>query len=380
MEISMYRFLWILLLLTPLSAVATPRIICASEESTCDVADNTYPWMAALVQIDEKPLEGQYCGGTLVHPEWVLTAGHCVDDKDAEDFYIMLGRTKLSAAQTGEIIRVKEIVRHPGFAIENKTAPPRNDIALVRLEHPARQPPLRIAEGYSDLIIEGERATVIGWGTKRLNPTHYADRLQHVEVPIVSNDVCSAPQSYAGDIHEEMMCAGFTEGGSDACLGDSGGPLVVNSGNSWQQIGIVSFGEGCGEPNFYGVYTRVPSFQEFISTTVCQPEDIPASPQLQVQIEGQTAPYLVTASWNEVTNAEGYQFYYAPYVPSLSELNLGSIHSFDRGALTSFSAELPSDLSFYIAVRAYHGNCYSTFSLESIGKVILPPSPEGPEM
>lgn len=358
----------------PISAAATPRIICASEENTCAAADNAWPWMVALVHSDQTPLEGQYCGGTLVHPSWVLTAGHCIDDTSPEDLYVVLGRTKLSAAQTGEKIHVTEIITHPEFTLKNSKNPPRNDLALLRLEHPSRQPTLRVAENYSSLIIENKMATVIGWGAVRLNPERrYADRLQQVSVPIVANDVCNAPQSYAGEIQEEMLCAGFTEGGSDACLGDSGGPLVVTSeSGQWQQIGVVSFGEGCGEPNFYGIYTRVPFFQEFVTTTVCTPEDMPASPQLQVQIDGQSPLYQATASWTAVDGAQGYQFYYADYSSPMSEVTYNSIHSFDLGTLTSFSAELPGGHSFYVAVRAYRGNCYSNFNPDNIEPVILP--------
>ena len=78
-------------------------------------------------------------------------------------------------------------------------------------------------------------------------------------VQIVSNKSCNGLAAYSGAITDQMICAGFPEGGKDSCQGDSGGPLVVpDQAGGFVQAGIVSFGEGCGRPNKYGVYTRGP--------------------------------------------------------------------------------------------------------------------------
>jgi len=92
--------------------------------------------------------------------------------------------------------------------------------------------------------------------------------LQEVDVPIVSNATCNT--SYGGEITANMICAGYAQGGKDACYGDSGGPLFVpdETGTGWVQVGVVSWGEGCALPNYYGVYARVSRYQSWIESYV----------------------------------------------------------------------------------------------------------------
>ena len=89
------------------------------------------------------------------------------------------------------------------------------------------------------------------------------NNLREVQVPIVSNETCN--DSYAGIITPNMLCAGYPEGGADACFGDSGGPLMVPSDdNDWLLTAVVSFGVGCAQPDSYGVYTRVRPYLDWI--------------------------------------------------------------------------------------------------------------------
>jgi len=73
-------------------------------------------------------------------------------------------------------------------------------------------------------------------------------------------EVCNDPKSYAGNIYPNQLCAGYAEGGRDSCVGDSGGPLIATYEGVIQQVGVVSFGYGCAQPDFYGIYTDVPYF------------------------------------------------------------------------------------------------------------------------
>jgi secreted trypsin-like serine protease len=348
------------LLLIEASAVANPRIIGGTR-----VKPEEGPWMAALVYTNETAIKGQYCGGTLIHPSWLLTAGHCTktqseQDLKPEEITVLLGTHNLRSEEVdaGERTRVTQIIRHPEYDGSDLNRPPLADIALLKLEHPYPQPILQVAASYSQLTDVGVRATVMGWGSTSKYGNDYPDNLLQAVVPITSNAVCNGPRSYPGMIQNNMLCAGYQQGGTDACVGDSGGPLIVPTNNGWRQVGIVSYGEGCAQPNYYGVYTRISSFQEFISENICSATDTPAAPTLAIKTEGQVA----TASWPQVTGAQGYQLYYGPTYPCQLDDKGPCIYSFDVGIGTSLTATLNRGTSLYVAIQAYQGNCYSPYS------------------
>ena len=238
-----------------------------------------FPWMVALLNAAEPdPFQAQFCGGSLVAPEWVLTAAHCFfdprgePDVDVQSLDLLLGTTVLQIG-AGQRIRAAQIVIHPNYDPRRGTEGG-NDIALVRLSRPVALPTLPLVQpNQTNLTAPGTLATILGWGatfprTLEEEPSGFPRALQQAEVPLVSNEVCNAPQSYNGAILETMLCAGFPEGGVDTCQFDSGGPLLVPSGAGFALAGIASFGRGCGQPNFYGVYTRVSSFVGFVESVI----------------------------------------------------------------------------------------------------------------
>jgi secreted trypsin-like serine protease len=138
-----------------------------------------------------------------------------------------------------------------------------NDIALLKVSGDiASTVPRVTVTGPPDV---GTRAVAAGWGLIDENAQQPSLILREVDVPTISTDACKAKYP---SLTSNMICAGET--GKDSCQGDSGGPLFLASGSQVQQFGIVSYGVGCGRDGWPGVYSRVQSFQTWITSTMSQ--------------------------------------------------------------------------------------------------------------
>uniref|UniRef100_A0A8C0R871 Serine protease 21 n=1 Tax=Canis lupus dingo TaxID=286419 RepID=A0A8C0R871_CANLU len=127
---------------------------------------------------------------------------------------------------------------------------------------------------------------VTGWGDIQENqalPSPYV--LQEVQVGIINTAICNylyAQPTFRRDIWGDMVCAGNPLGGQDACFGDSGGPLACEKRGLWIQVGIVSWGSGCGRPNRPGVYTNVSRHFKWIRTLMARNSIQRPAPCLQL--------------------------------------------------------------------------------------------------
>jgi secreted trypsin-like serine protease len=220
-------------------------------------------WQVALIGGGGSTRD-QFCGGSLVGPDWVLTAAHCVDNfsvqLNAKNLDIVAGTVKYDSG--GERIEVEKIIVHPKW---KQTGTQFDfDAALLKLKKPAQLVKHIAIIPPEDSVPDGTNVRVSGWGAlSEAGPG--SNQLMFVDVPTVSNVECNKPESYDGRITAQMFCAGFRDGGKDSCQGDSGGPVMSNISGARQLVGIVSWGHGCARRLKYGVYTRVSVIAQWAS-------------------------------------------------------------------------------------------------------------------
>ncbi|KAI1280392.1 Serine proteinase stubble [Halotydeus destructor] len=239
-----------------------------------DAAFGQFPWQA-FVQVG-----GSRCGGALVGPRHVVTAGHCVarSQHTPTSIRVTLGDYILHSdleSLPHETFTVAEVRLHPNFRFTPQAD--RFDVAVLILDRVTqyRDNIKPICLPQKDASFLGRTSYVAGWGALQAGSKLRPKVLQHVAVPVIENPVCEGWHQKRGiniRIHDEMMCAGYEFGGKDACQGDSGGPLMLNDYGVWYLIGIVSAGYSCAKQYQPGIYHRVSSSSDWISANVYQAE------------------------------------------------------------------------------------------------------------
>ncbi|XP_030649808.1 transmembrane protease serine 9-like [Chanos chanos] len=228
-----------------------------------DAPAGAWPWQVSL-----HTSGNHFCGGSLINKDWVLSAAHCFQSITASQVTVFLGRQSQQGSNPNEVSRtVSQIISHPNY----NSVTSNNDIALLRLSSSVTftnyiRPVCLAAAGST--FYKGTDSWVTGWGNIAEGvPLPSPQTLQEVEVPVVGNRKCNCLYG-DGRITYNMICAGLLAGGKDSCQGDSGGPMVSKQGSRWIQSGIVSFGIGCAQANFPGVYARVSRYQDWINSQI----------------------------------------------------------------------------------------------------------------
>jgi secreted trypsin-like serine protease len=229
-------------------------------------APGTHPWQVALVAAEGKVVaDAFFCGGSLYSANWVITAAHCVNQgTTASQVDVVVGTQDLRKG--GTRLKVAQIIIHKAYGVGN---PNDNDVALLKLASnvPAAGTkaivPVSEAEE-STLIPPQTLVTTSGWGATSQGGNVVPD-LRELTIPTVpTKGVCDDKVSYGNRVTDNMICAGRQQGGQDSCQGDSGGPLSAGTGEARRLVGIVSWGDGCAQPDKYGIYTRVARYSQWI--------------------------------------------------------------------------------------------------------------------
>nr|XP_044608582.1 ovochymase-2 isoform X2 [Equus asinus] len=209
------------------------------------VEKGSYPWQVSL-----KRRQKHICGGTIISPQWVITAAHCVANRNiALTLNVTAGEYDLNHTEPGEqTLTIETIIVHPHFSTKK---PMDYDIALLKMTGAFNfgqfvQPVCLPEPG--ERFEAGFICTTAGWG--RLTEDGILSQvLQEVNLPILTQEECVAAlltlkKPISG---QTFLCTGFPDGGRDACQGDSGGSLMCrNKKGAWTLAGVTSWGLGCG--------------------------------------------------------------------------------------------------------------------------------------
>ncbi|KAM9751505.1 trypsin [Menidia menidia] len=203
-----------------------------------------------------------FCGGFLINRFWVITAAHC--NIGLKNMMVVAGDYSLTIYEgTEQEIQPQFLVPHPAYDSNTKN----NDIMLIKLRAPIylnSYVSVVLLPRQDAAIAEGRVCRVSGWGYTSPKGGQIPSTLRTVKLPIISPEKCNGSDSFDGNITQNMLCAGYSVGGKDACQGDSGGPLVCDG----RAYGVVSWGTGCADAQFPGVYTAVSKFRRWIDNTI----------------------------------------------------------------------------------------------------------------
>ncbi|CAH0723845.1 unnamed protein product, partial [Brenthis ino] len=217
---------------------------------------HSFPWTVAILKGNHV-----HCGSALITDRHLLSAGHCFKWDDFKTMNVLLGLDTLDDQENVEKRRISNVIIHEGF--RSTAVRDENDIAIATLNYPVK---------FSDVIIPiclpqpgqtfgGTMGTIVGWGRLGVDKST-SKSLMKASLKILNDESCMRSK-LSSHLKPMMMCA-YSQG-KDGCQGDSGGPLVVfENDGKYVQAGVVSWGIGCADPRYPGVYTKVSQYVNWI--------------------------------------------------------------------------------------------------------------------
>ena len=315
---------------------ATPRIVGGDVAVASD-----WSFVAAL----ETSYGSQFCGGSLVAPQWVLTAGHC-RLYSAGAVRVVTGSSDLRSP-AGQVLMVDRQIRHPRYR-QPVAGAPRDDLMLVHLKTASTATVIPVPSGF-EAPRAGTLLRVAGWGSTSYSSASdsygpSSALLRQTTVRVSPATTCRAAYGANAFEAQDMLCAALP--GQDACAGDSGGPLVDGNGAAGLLVGVVSWGTGCALSRYPGVYSLTAYNRCWIESNI----GVPVAPSAIATAQSDGAisvDWMWTKPCAEAPDPAGFHVRVAETGQQFDVT--GSVRRYDLAALTNGT-------TLHIAVTAFNAN------------------------
>jgi secreted trypsin-like serine protease len=241
-----------------------------------------FPYFTIISGLDRNLVKQDFtCGGTLIHPDIVLSAGACLNDEPIDGTFMFRTYTNVSSLQQienpgqGQVVRSSRTFIKNGDFFRGPLGDIYNDLLLIKLDKPITNiSPVKFIR-QKEKQLSNSLATAIGLGSTNITGTK-PQRLQEIDMTVFDVKQCNSDPAINGTISKEVhICAG--NGGDSTCFGDFGGPLLLKGKDGAKgdiQVGVSSY-SFCGELGLPNLFVNVNAFQDFIFDGICLLSSLP---------------------------------------------------------------------------------------------------------